>query len=160
MCVTISLTSYNAVRRWTKDTEIIKKAKVFIPVNHDHHWTLAVINFACQRIEYYDSLGSNNSTPPQVLVPFLQHYARDEARAHHQTLDTTNWTLYCPSKTELPQQIVLDKPENNNYDDCGVYMLMFLHHLSQDSKFDFSQIHILDIRTRIGLAILTKQLKW
>jgi Ulp1 family protease len=48
---------YKDVKRWTKTVNVFAKDLVIVPIHcHGNHWTLAVVNFASKRFEYYDSL--------------------------------------------------------------------------------------------------------
>jgi sentrin-specific protease 1 len=86
--------NYKNVSRWLKraKVDIAQLEKIIMPVHVGHnHWCCAIINFAKQQIEYYDSLGGSN---PQCLQ-FLRNYVRDEVQAQHpekmSTLKLEEW---------------------------------------------------------------------
>lgn len=60
--------NYPRVRGWTRKVDIFAMDKVVVPVHMGNHWCLAIINFKQKRIEYYDSLGSNNNNCLKVLL--------------------------------------------------------------------------------------------
>jgi len=47
---------FQAVSRWTKETDLFSKRLLLIPVHLGSHWGLASMNTLQQHITYYDSM--------------------------------------------------------------------------------------------------------
>ncbi|CAN0373349.1 unnamed protein product, partial [Scytosiphon promiscuus] len=73
-----------------------------------NHWTLAVINFRLQRLEYYDSLGS---TFGDAGFEYMARFVDDESKAKRsgQPMDISDW----------PRINYVDVPRQKNGIDCG-----------------------------------------
>ena len=51
---------YTNVCRWTRRADLFAHEIIILPVNpNKNHWTVVVVDFACNRIDYYDSLGDD-----------------------------------------------------------------------------------------------------
>ena len=56
--------------RWTKNLDIFRQKKVFIPINYkNEHWVLVVIDLTIKTIFFYDGYKRNGDT--WYDVPFL-----------------------------------------------------------------------------------------
>ena len=51
---------YSTLRRWTRKVDLFAFDLVLVPIHLGHHWTLAIIDFKCKEIRYYDSMNGNN----------------------------------------------------------------------------------------------------
>lgn len=51
---------YGMLRRWTRKIDIFSYDLVLVPLHLGLHWTLAVIDFNCREVRYYDSMNGNN----------------------------------------------------------------------------------------------------
>jgi sentrin-specific protease 1 len=51
---------YNATKLRSCKVDLFSYQLVLVPVHLGDHWTLAVIDFTCQEIRYYNSLNGNN----------------------------------------------------------------------------------------------------
>lgn len=123
---------YISIRNWSKKAkfETISTNKIFIPIHvAGNHWTLAVINFIDKRFEYYDSLGGKNNE----LLTKLRQYVKDEALFYNaiSDYDLDKWINYTPSRKNIPQQ------ENKN--DCGVFVCYNARLLSRNKALDYDQ---------------------
>lgn len=64
---------YNGVKAWARKrgfqgAKILECQYILIPINENgNHWTLAAINPAKKRFEYYDSLNSTKSHPRDIF---------------------------------------------------------------------------------------------
>mmetsp|Transcript_6538 Transcript_6538/g.18517 ORF Transcript_6538/g.18517 Transcript_6538/m.18517 type:complete len:786 (+) Transcript_6538:26-2383(+) len=133
---------YRRVRRWTSKAkiDIFELDKVIFPVHLGNHWCCAVINMREKRFEYYDSLGSPNSSCIQMMRTFVEeeHKARKGA-----PLDLSEWEEYQPQ----------DIPHQENGYDCGIFSCMFADFSAQDAPFAFRQKHMNYLRKKIILEI-------
>eukprot|EP00672_Neobodo_designis_P021193 CAMPEP_0174837376 /NCGR_PEP_ID=MMETSP1114-20130205/6703_1 /TAXON_ID=312471 /ORGANISM="Neobodo designis, Strain CCAP 1951/1" /LENGTH=629 /DNA_ID=CAMNT_0016071441 /DNA_START=138 /DNA_END=2023 /DNA_ORIENTATION=- len=61
----------NDALRWTLDKDVFAVPKVLIVINDGVHWTLAVLNTAAGRLEYYDSMGGAGDRVLDRLAAFF-----------------------------------------------------------------------------------------
>lgn len=135
---------YISVKRWTKNVDLFKMDKIFVPIHLGTHWTLAVINLKDKRFEYYDSL---NGSPHKILT-HLRKYIQDESMDKKKTpFNVDSFKDY--QRKDIPQQ-------KNGYD-CGMFCCKYTSYLSQDFEINFSQKHMKLFRKRLCLAILRKK---
>ena len=137
---------FDSLQKWTskRNTNVFDYDKLFFPVNiAQGHWLLVVIWLKEKEIRYYDSMG--DSCFEQTTKKFL-----DYMQIVHK-IDSTKWRCVNVLKEDgLAQQ------ENGN--DCGVYMLMFCDCLAVDvsmKKFNASQAKI--SRYRIANSLMIKK---
>jgi Ulp1 family protease len=80
---------YNSLRRWTKKVDLFTYNLVLVPIHLGVHWTLAVIDFDCKEIKYYDSMNGNNGECLNALRNYLKdEYADKKAGAQY---DISSW---------------------------------------------------------------------
>jgi sentrin-specific protease 1 len=58
---------YGSLKRWTRKVDLFTYNLILIPIHLGLHWTLAVIDFNCEEIRYYDSMNGNNNECLKVL---------------------------------------------------------------------------------------------
>ncbi|KAL0209622.1 hypothetical protein RCL1_008460 [Eukaryota sp. TZLM3-RCL] len=104
--------SYSAVQRWTKKVNIFQCDKVLIPIHLGNHWTLCVINFQSNLIEYYDSMGGHGES----TVNYVKRWLIDEGKSRHQPINIENFDTFSPGPK---------CPNQSNCDDCGVFACIF-----------------------------------
>ncbi len=111
---------YDAVRNWAKNEDLFEKRFVLIPINEDLHWYLAIVAFDKENetaaILVLDSLGNTDRRSGVQLR--VGNYLIDEWKAK--------------KKTDVPKYIARIKtrwlavPYQNNYCDCGVFLLHYI----------------------------------
>ena len=141
---------YAAASRWTKKVDIFAYQRVLVVINRHSHWTLAVINNAARRFEYYDSLGGGG----EDVLEHLVEYAEKEYKAKKSPAPTVEfnfraWEWYCP-KSKCPQQ-------RNAYD-CGMFTCLFALHVALETPMSFSQGDIAHARNVLQLELLCGKL--
>ncbi|ETW04683.1 hypothetical protein H310_03844 [Aphanomyces invadans] len=121
---------FDKIRRWTKHISIFTQRFLFVPINDNCHWSLAVIcnpGYLAQPalvehggsdapcILFFDSLQCHNKVK---IIASLQTYLENEFYSrysdHGITFDVTLATLVEP---EVPRQ--------TNSCDCGVFVLLY-----------------------------------
>jgi sentrin-specific protease 1 len=119
----------------TTNRNVYNCEKWMIPINvNDDHWTLLVLNMQTCEIQYFDSLNHNISLALETGVITLM-----------QGLDIPGEWKTIPIEEQLPQQ--------DNTDDCGVFMITFAERLARGAPMNFSQDNILHIRELITNSI-------
>lgn len=149
---------YKQVERWTKNEVVMKKyKKIIVPINHDkNHWALAVMDTENKRVVYYDSLYGRRSRQYKRVTSNLIRWIGDDTKQKVKDLheddristDSEEWETWFGYNDEgCPQQ------ENGN--DCGVFVCMFALHVIHDSRMWFKQEDITSCRRMIAHEILT-----
>lgn len=130
--------SYQAVHRWTRRVDVLRKEKIFIPVNiHQAHWMLAVIEPTQALVSLYDSMGSTLAEVKQVLLS----WARDETASRGQ-----------PARAWRAVQQPCRQQDNSN--DCGVYMLKTMDFISKERPLCELRSSTAYYRRRIAAELL------
>jgi sentrin-specific protease 1 len=138
--------NFERVQRWSTDVNIFSLNKLFIPVNLNRsHWALIVVFFTEKSIRYYDSLHLNGNSYLNASFRYLKE--EYEAKYCVENTEWEQWTL------ESPRNI----PKQENFDDCGIFTLMFADFISRDWPLVFNQSHIDHFRSRVTLSLLTNQ---
>lgn len=139
---------YSGVRRITSraKVDVFALDKVLFPFNLGNHWTMACVNIAMKRIEYYDSLGSSSRACTEALKRWVADEWKDK-KSGEPPLDTSSWETFVPKK--IPQQ--------RNGFDCGVFTIMFGDYLAQGKPFDFAQADMPALRSNIIWRILKNE---
>lgn len=130
---------YAAVSRWTRRVNVFRKEKIFIPVNvHRAHWMTVMIEPRRGLMSLYDSMGNTVPAVKQVLFRWLQDEASSRGEAARQ------WSA-------VQQQC----RQQDNSNDCGVYMLKSMDFLSQGRALTELRLSTAYYRRRIAAELLT-----
>ena len=139
--------SYANVCNWNKQVDMFCFQKIFVPmhVNGDH-WALAVIEINNKRINYIDSLEKETTFGDvEILNMWLSREAQRMGRSE---------------SFEKFQLVKMECPQQNNGDDCGVFLLAFMHliYLNEDiNVMDSSMVHFM--RRKVALSIVRETLQ-
>jgi Ulp1 family protease len=142
--------NYKCVERWNKRKKIDLSSYdlVLIPIHvHLNHWTLAVINYQRQRIEYYDSLGNSNVD----CCNNLKRYVVDEYKMINPSkplININEWTI------ETARGI----PHQNNGSDCGMFAIKYADYLSEGLELDFSARDMPYFRQRVAIELKAQRI--
>ncbi|PLN86905.1 hypothetical protein BDW42DRAFT_157949, partial [Aspergillus taichungensis] len=101
---------YASVRRWGTRAKIggqslLEVDTVFVPVHHQHHWTLILVKPSDRTIEHFDSLGALSARHVATVQTWLQGELGD-------SFVQSEWRVL-PSRS----------PQQDNGSDCGVFLL-------------------------------------
>jgi Ulp1 family protease len=140
--------NYANVKRWTSriggKCDVSSTDMLVFPIGLNGHWTLALVLMSKRKILYYDSKGGSG----KHLLPYLLAYIRDELYDKKQiVLDANMWGL--GSAQSVPQQ--------DNDDDCGVFMVFFATYLVQGRPPMFAQCDVPHLRRLMAWCLLTAQ---
>lgn len=137
---------YTMLRRWTRKIDIFSFDLILVPLHLGLHWTLAVIDFNCREIRYYDSMNGNNGECLKALRNYLNEEHKDKKGSPY---DLTEWNFL--HNKNLPQQM--------NGSDCGMFACKYAEYLSRaKTTFNFNQSHMPYFRRRMIWEILNTQL--
>lgn len=137
---------YNSIKRWTKMVDIFVYDLVIVPIFLSAHWSLAIINFQDKSIRLYDSMSlTSNKKCLDLLKEYLNKESLDKKQKPY---DASDWKL--ESVKNIPQQ--------QNLNDCGVFVCTFAEYLAANRKFNFTQKDIDYFRKKITYEILHSKL--
>jgi hypothetical protein len=128
---------YNNIRRWAEKLKVnfSELDKLLLPYYNESnkHFTLAVVNFAEKKFQYYDSF---HIACPELLLRLRQYM-------HHASVDLDGWQ----------DEHVKDIPKQLNGSDCGMFVCKFMDYITDDCPFSFTHEHMSYFRTRMALEI-------
>lgn len=133
----------NLVGKFGKRRPINDVDHALLPINHNkNHWVLVDICIKMKIINFYDSKKSK-STFDQI-IPNVKQFIK-----LYSGIDATEFNV---NEMEVSQQ------GDDNYWDCGVFMLLFAERLSVNvAKFSFDVADINVFRSRIAQSIILKK---
>ncbi|GMI80194.1 EARLY IN SHORT DAYS 4 [Hibiscus trionum] len=137
--------NYKAVKRWTSQRKLgyclLECDKIFVPINKEIHWCLAVINKKDQKFQYLDSLKGKDPNVMRALAKYLVEEVKDKSGKN---IDISSWE----------QEYVEDLPAQENGFDCGMFMLKYIDFYSRGLRLCFNQEHMPYFRLRTAKEIL------
>ena len=100
-----------------------------------------MINFIDKRFEYYDSVGGGD----RGVLGQLRRYVQDEGNQYSKQpgYDLSEWEDYTPH----------DVPQQDNGNDCGVFMCKFADYLSGNLELRFEAGDMPYFRDRMALEL-------
>ena len=134
-----------AVVKWTKYVDIFEFDLILVPIHLPKHWCLAVVDFRCPGVFYYDSLGSHNMSALNLILEYLQVEHKKKRKTE---LDIKKFAM----------EIVEDCPKQDNSWDCGVFVCKVAEFLSRNVKPRFSQQDMPFFRKLMFYEITMKRL--
>ncbi|CAL8280994.1 unnamed protein product [Lota lota] len=140
----LEMKGYEGVRRWTKQVNLFSKRLLLVPVHLEVHWSLVAIDPVHRSIQLYDS---EWMALPEVTLGILK-YLTSEAKEKRQKLFQTGWVVSANKET----------PQQNNENDCGVFVLEYCKRLAFRKPLAFSQKEIPNIRKRIYKELCERKL--
>ena len=149
-CIVLVKPSSYCYDSWSKKFNIFEKEKVFVPINYAWHWTLLVMYIQEKRIQYYDSCNLSGSGA-RYLNAALQYLGDEAEKLNIDGFDASEWTLI-PNIHGTPQQ--------DNGFDCGVFVVMFADHITDDLPLAISQTNMPFFRNKICADVLRGTLKY
>mmetsp|Transcript_16707 Transcript_16707/g.59256 ORF Transcript_16707/g.59256 Transcript_16707/m.59256 type:complete len:182 (-) Transcript_16707:168-713(-) len=139
--------SYDAVRRWTKNINLFAMRLVLAPVCiGNKHWCLIAVDMEQKTVRYYDSCGGAGT---EYIRPMLDYLAEEHRTAHGSVFEPNLWTMV-PTTQDTPQQ-------SNGYD-CGVFASYCALYLANDVDPAFSQEDVPLLRRRMMMDILYQRI--
>lgn len=115
-----------AIRKWTKDTDIFSKKYLFMPICKDLHWLLVIIkNGKTTSIMILDSLNGEHA----LLEKRVKRYLQDEWAAKEK--QQPRGTKKPLAIEEIHYPLV---PKQTNDKDCGLYVMKCFEEFLKDSE--------------------------
>uniref|UniRef100_A0A8D2LSH7 SUMO specific peptidase 7 n=1 Tax=Varanus komodoensis TaxID=61221 RepID=A0A8D2LSH7_VARKO len=162
--LSIAQRRHRRVKRWTRRINIFNKDYIFVPVNEESHWYIAVICFPwLEEVVYEDgpqpcSLQScfqqltyqppkNSNTSSEDSVPCILILDSLKASSVQNTVQVlreyleAEWEAKRKTPREFSKSTVLDfcprVPKQDNSSDCGVYLLQYVETFFQNPIVNF-----------------------
>ncbi|CAA0834188.1 Ubiquitin-like-specific protease ESD4 [Striga hermonthica] len=137
--------NFQSVRRWTTRRKLgynlLECDKIFVPIHKENHWCLAIINKKDEKFQYLDSLRGVDS---QVLNALARYFVDEVQDKCGKDINVSSWE----------KEFVTDLPKQENWYDCGVFMIKYADFYSRDIGLCFSQEHMPYFRRRTANEIL------
>ena len=149
--------SYSDVCRWGKPSGgLFKLRELHVPINKKNlHWLSLRVIFEMNRIELRDSYGFHESNRQYLedMCRYLFHEKHSPTTVSEDSVEFVqwkrDWTLVDESE---------NCPHQENDDDCGLFMIIFIYLLAHGVKLNsstFSQTLLYSHNTRTRLAFIT-----
>ena len=149
---------YAGVARWTKREKVNVFAcrLLLVPLNFGNsHWALGVIDMATKRIEVWDSnKGGGNGKVNGKVARSLLRWLGDEFKNKNlpgASFDADKWNVEGHPSSPAPQQ--------ENYSDCGCFMLANIDFFLLGHAPNFLQASIPHFRQHIARTCLAGRLE-
>ena len=139
--------SYEKVKGWTTNVNVLLADKLFFPVFGDSHWMLVVVFVHEKRIKFYNSMktitfSSMGEQSMAMILKWLSHESqrmRMDCRNFHAEkgkCDEICCEVFCEDdwKMEMPET-----PQQTNGYDCGVFVLLLVDLISDDYNEKYAQ---------------------
>jgi len=118
----LSLSEYEEVYKWARSIDLFIKRVLLFPVHHRNHWCLVSVNLTSCKLSLYDSLA--NQSKSQCLDAIEKYIISKEAE---QRVSAKKWT----------KEISQTAPQQDNFNDCGVFVCMNASNLAEQSSIRF-----------------------
>jgi sentrin-specific protease 1 len=156
---------HNVLKRWTRKVDLFSYDIILIPVHLGMHWCLATVDFSKPAVNYYDSMGGNNTACLDALCEYLEKEHTDKKKQPYSTdkFAKVLCFIYCILLLLLiilffVQVIVKNIPQQNNSSDCGMFACKFSEYLSRRANITFAQADMPYFRKRMIYEIVKKDL--
>uniref|UniRef100_A0A914Y9X6 Ubiquitin-like protease family profile domain-containing protein n=1 Tax=Panagrolaimus superbus TaxID=310955 RepID=A0A914Y9X6_9BILA len=141
----LSKYGFEGVKTWTKNENIFDYDIWIIPVHIVNHWCVAVVHLATKKIEYFDSMLSENKT----IFPLLRSYISSEMKdKKNRDISIEEWQSVCRK----------DIPKQKNSWDCGVFACQYALYAINNVPMNFCQEDMPYFRQKMLYEIYTQKL--
>ncbi|KAL3504011.1 hypothetical protein ACH5RR_033852 [Cinchona calisaya] len=137
------------VHKWTRKVNLFEKDFIFIPVNHNYHWSLLVICHPGEVANFRDEDGQK-----LARVPCILHM--DSIRGTHVDLkdriQSYLWEEWKERQKETSEDISskfsnlrfvsLELPQQQNSYDCGLFLLHYVEQFLEEDPANISPFKI------------------
>ncbi|XP_050210330.1 probable ubiquitin-like-specific protease 2A isoform X2 [Mercurialis annua] len=141
--------AFQRVRKWTKKLNLFEKDFIFIPVNYSLHWSLIVICHLGEMGYSRDEVSESALKVPCILhmdsirgshrglKNLIQSYLCEEWKARHsEILEDVS------SKFSSLRFVPLELPQQENWFDCGLFLLHYVELFLEDGPINISPFKI------------------
>ncbi|XP_061370838.1 probable ubiquitin-like-specific protease 2A isoform X2 [Gastrolobium bilobum] len=141
--------AFQRVRKWTRKVNLFKKDYILIPINYSLHWSLIVICHPGEVTCFRDEEIKESSKVPCILhmdslkgshkglKNLFQSYLCEEWRERHQTVVDDD-----SSKFLHLRFISLELPQQENFYDCGLFLLHYVERFLEEAPINFNPFKI------------------
>ncbi|KAK7246708.1 hypothetical protein RIF29_41578 [Crotalaria pallida] len=137
------------VRKWTRRVNLFEKDYIIIPINYSLHWSLIVICHPGEVVCFRDE-----EIEESPKVPCILHM--DSLRGSHKGLKNVFQSYLCEEWKERHSNVVddvaskflhlrfisLELPQQENFYDCGLFLLHYVEHFLVEAPVNFNPFKI------------------
>jgi len=133
-----------SIHKWTKKVDIFDYDYIFVPINQNLHWKLAIICFAGM----VDNASNTDDKYPCILVldslGCIDPNISIMIRAYLQNEWSKRKKTTCSFTSDSMKHMNLKVPEQTNYTDCGVYLLRYIEKFCEKppSSLDIKKLNV------------------
>ncbi|CCI47293.1 unnamed protein product [Albugo candida] len=140
---------YENVKTWNNLNKLFKSSLVFVPIHENLHWSLAIIvNPILAALE------SNDDGPQTWIIlldPLEEYHKKSTILQNLRKQWEQSGTLDTPYNTGRVKLAHLNAPLQDNYYDCGVYVIKYAEVILQNT------VHILkDVNEHSDSGVISK----
>lgn len=135
------------VRKWTRKVNLFEKDYIFVPVNFNLHWSLIVICHAGEVIKFEDK-----DVDKSCRVPCILHM--DSIKGSHvglkEIIQSYLWEEWKEKQKEKFEDlsskfynlrfVSLEVPQQENFYDCGLFLLHFVERFLEEAPLNFNPL--------------------
>ena len=150
-CLVNSVTGYNYdnVADWPGDINILAKAFIYIPVIHNAHYILLVVDTKNKMINSYDSVAGDREEIMRLVLRYLHDESQRRALGSP-TTPPSNSNVFCMADWSTMNVFTQATKIQNNSTDCGVYVMKFVEFLRQSMNvFSITRLNIDEYRQHL-----------
>lgn len=145
------LGGYSQVKKWTSKVDLFKYPYVFVPINHKMHWHLVIVYnlpvLLCDPVHklssdeaFSDKLRTHSKTDDCVI--FLLNSTGGSTEENQEVVNNFKDYIVEEGKDKLNMKIdrkrivmkAVHVPQQNNYCDCGVFLIHYVHMFMSNSE--------------------------
>jgi sentrin-specific protease 1 len=139
---------YTQAKRVIRGIDVFAYDLLLIPLHSPAHWSLLAVDNTSRTMTYYDShleYWAETDAPDQRCFGALTEFLEREHEGQKGSALGYKYRTY--TDRSVPQQ--------DNTNDCGVFMCQFVEHLSRRAPFNFSVADISYFRKKMAWEILS-----
>ncbi|EME27542.1 Sentrin-specific protease 1 [Galdieria sulphuraria] len=145
---------FAGVRQWTvaSKIDVLQRDLLLFPILHSKvHWFLTCLDLRTRKVLFLDPYPGRLPVK-EVCSNLLRWLINEVSEKYGETkardLEPSGWRIVnC-----------FDIPSQRDTNNCGVYLLLFAHHLEQGRVINFTQEDVSNARKRILFSILSSKL--
>lgn len=136
---------HNRVKNYTRKTDLFEKDLVIVPIFQGNHWRLVLVKIKAKLLVYFDSM---NKVGRNILNQIKTYLAAEHLAKKGTPLNLSEWNCHIPT----------DTPQQNNSNDCGVFMCQIAKSCGANEPITVSQPQIQEFREQMCAEILNGEL--
>ncbi|KAL6760774.1 hypothetical protein V8C86DRAFT_1039409 [Haematococcus lacustris] len=156
------------VGRWTTETALGKGPTlgytsvlgecdlVLLPVHRNTHWTVVCVDLGKRHLLYLNSIVQLQGGEDilERVVQWMEAEVKEKGllSVRPSLANVRRWKR-CHTAVDLMKALQFEVPQQDTFDDCGVFAIMYLAYMCAGRLFDFSQQHMETVRRNLLVFI-------